>query len=86
MLLSDVNPATTPPVGWQACAKEGNVPDARKMLGWMWTSPDLEGGVKGLRPTTWGYNCAMEATARSGDWASALELMDEMTGHGGCGG
>eukprot|EP00903_Cladosiphon_okamuranus_P013139 g12253.t1 len=66
----------------QACAKEGNVPDARKMLGWMWTSPDLEGGIKGPRPTTWGYNCAMEACARSGDWASAFELMGEMTRHG----
>lgn len=55
------------------------------MLGRMWTSPDLEGGIKGLRPTTWGYNCAMEACARAGDWASALELMDEMSGHGGCG-
>ncbi|CAN0459394.1 unnamed protein product, partial [Ectocarpus sp. 12 AP-2014] len=66
----------------QACAKDGNVPDARKMLGWMWTSPDLEGGVKGLRPTTWGYNCAMEACARSGDWGSAIELMDEMRTHG----
>ncbi|CAN0029240.1 unnamed protein product [Ectocarpus sp. 12 AP-2014] len=66
----------------QACAKDGNVPDARKMLGWMWTSPDLEGGVKGLRPTTWGYNCAMEACARSGDWGSAVELMDEMRTHG----
>ncbi|CAM9344810.1 unnamed protein product, partial [Scytosiphon promiscuus] len=63
----------------QACAKEGNVADARKMLGWMWTSPDLEGGIKGLRPTTWGYNCAMEACARSGDWESALELMAEMS-------
>ena len=61
------------------------MPDARKMLGWMWTSPDLEGGIKGLRPTTWGYNCAMEACARSGDWASALELMSEMTSRGGCG-
>ncbi|CBJ29291.1 conserved unknown protein [Ectocarpus siliculosus] len=66
----------------QACAKDGNVPDARKMLGWMWTSPDLEGGVKGLRPTTWGYNCAMEACARSGDWGSAVELMDEMRTRG----
>ena len=67
----------------QACAKDGNVADARKMLNDMWTSPDLEGGVPGLRPTTWGFNCAMEACARSGNWKSASDIMREMRDHGG---
>ncbi|CAM9846822.1 unnamed protein product, partial [Laminaria digitata] len=66
----------------QACAKDGNVVDAKKMLNSMWTSPDLEGGVPGLRPTTWGYNCAMEACARSGNCESASEIMREMRDHG----
>lgn len=48
----------------------------------MWTSPDLEGGVPGLRPSTWGYNCAVEACAKAGDWGAAVELMREMEDRG----
>ena len=70
----------------QACAKDGNVVDARKMLEDMWTSPDLEGGIPGLRPTTWGYNCAMEACARSGNWEAASDIMRKMRDHGGSSG
>eukprot|EP00904_Undaria_pinnatifida_P006921 jgi/Undpi1/3359/HiC_scaffold_15.g06732.m1 len=77
----------------QACAKDGNVADARKMLNDMWTSPDLEGGVPGLRPTTWGFNCAMEACldhdaftygaaleacGRVGNWGQAEIVVGQM--------